>query len=72
MMGACAAITSSQRGASMAGASGSAMIGSPLGTPSFIVDHASSLPTKASFASLCSRICRTDSALDVGYRGTVT
>ncbi len=37
-----------------------------------MVSHSSSLPMKASRASLCSRICPTVSAVRVGYRGTVT
>lgn len=70
--GAVRATMSSQRSNSPAGASGSAMQGSPRGTPAFMWSQPSSLPTKSSRDSLCSRIWRIVSGASVGYRGTET
>ena len=44
----------------------------PAGTPFCCSFHVSSLPTKSSLDSLCSRICRTVPAASVGYSGTDT
>ena len=54
------------------GESGSATRSTPGGSPGSIAGKPSSLPTKTSFAPLCSRILRMLSGVSVGYTGTDT
>ena len=65
-------ISSQPRAPSTQGASGKVTMGRPSGTPAFMSSQTSSLPTKSSLDSLCSRIWRTVPAASVGYSGTDT
>jgi hypothetical protein len=58
--------------AASAGASGRLMHVRPAGMPGFMPSQPSSLPTKSSLLSLCSRIWRMVPAASVGYSGTET
>ncbi len=71
-MGSWARTRSSQVGYGVGGARGQATHGSPSGSPRRTSSQLSSLPTKSSRLSLCSRMSRTVGALSVGNSATET